>query len=140
MRAIYWACALTLLLPASCGKKQQFIDVTGVIKMDGKPLPNVLVQFHPEPIEGLEFAPSSEAVTDSEGKFRLTCPQQGRDGAIIAAHRILLIDLNVKDQIAENQKREPPRFSLDYSRTDASDLRCDVKEGMAPVELVVTKK
>ncbi len=123
-----------------CRGAQEFAEVEGVLLMDGKPLPNVFVQFHPEPKKDVDHAPSSEATTDEQGRFHLYLPQKQRTGAAIGNHRICLVDLNVKDGQTSGSSRVPPRFSLDYSRSDATDLRWEVKSGSQNIELKVTRR
>ncbi len=123
-----------------CSSKHDFGDVDGVLVMGGKPLANVLVEFHPEPNKDVDHAPSSEGTTDEQGRFRLYCAQRQRDGAVVGNHRICLIDLNVKDITASGQTRNKSRFSLEYSRTDGTDLRQEVKGGKQQIEITVTRR
>jgi hypothetical protein len=68
-----------------------FTEVSGVVLLDGKPLPLAQVEFVPELSDfGAEM--NSTAITDDQGKFTLTCPMQSQTGAVVAKHRVLVRD------------------------------------------------
>jgi len=59
------------LTTLGCGGREvpQLGYVSGTVTMDGKPLGNVVVQFHPQSKDG---GRASMGMTDSEGKYVLT--------------------------------------------------------------------
>lgn len=66
MRLAAWAAALGIGAASGCGESGPPLgEVTGAVKLDGKPLPEALVQFQPRK------GPPSFAVTDSRGTYRL---------------------------------------------------------------------
>jgi hypothetical protein len=74
-----WGAALAV---AGCGGTgPELAGVTGVVTLDGKPLPGVVVEFQPP-----GGAPS-EAVTDQEGVYSLKYAYNRR-GAMIGIHKV----------------------------------------------------
>jgi hypothetical protein len=69
-------------------------DVEGVVKLGGKPLPHVRVQFMPDPEKGTA-GPISVGTTDEQGHFKLTCADL-RPGAVVGWHRVVITDMQVR--------------------------------------------
>ena len=42
------------LIALGCGPRQQFADVSGVVKLNGRPMPDALVEFLPDPEKGTQ--------------------------------------------------------------------------------------
>ena len=84
---VAWLCPI-LLLASGCssGKPPMNNDVQGVVKLNGTPLPGVIVQFVPDGVSGLL---SASAITDSQGHFELSTNDQ--PGAVIGQHKVLII-------------------------------------------------
>jgi hypothetical protein len=76
---------------ASCAGDPLVAPVEGTLRIKGKPLANVEVEFLPE-----ANGPRSRGVTDQDGRYRLTTDAQ-KSGATIGSHRVLLYDLQVYD-------------------------------------------
>jgi len=91
---LYTAIVLLLTMaPAGCRHHAAVAEVEGTVRIEGRPLENVLVVFLPDPSGGTT-GPASKGVTDAAGRYRLRCEDQ-RDGAVIGCHRIVLEDLAV---------------------------------------------
>jgi hypothetical protein len=82
--------AALLVAAAGCGR--QFGQVEGTVTLDGAPLPDVEVVFVPDPARG-NTGNNASAVTDSQGHYRLRSPKEGKDGAAVGLHRVILTDL-----------------------------------------------
>ncbi len=83
---------LALLLAGGCTHTPPPITpAEGVVLLNGEPLPNALVQFAPD-LEyfGAEF--NSTGITDEKGQFQLTCRSKSEPGAVVARHRVVIID------------------------------------------------
>jgi len=81
--------ALLLATASGCGKRPVFNDlVEGIIKLDGKPLGNVHVQFVPN--EPDVKVPSSTAVTDEHGHYWLV-RENGEPGAFVGKHLVVIM-------------------------------------------------
>jgi hypothetical protein len=90
-RPIRVTVALTLLLVGACrsGPNWKYNEqVEGTVKIDGVPVPNVMVRFVPD--DPTVQGPASSGYTDEKGHFTLTCENQ-KAGAIIAKHNVLIV-------------------------------------------------
>jgi hypothetical protein len=86
MRSCFVATSLAAaLICAGCGKAQgpEMAAVTGTITLDGRPLPDVNIQFVPEASGG---SPSFGG-TNADGEYRLMF-SQNRSGAMLGKHRV----------------------------------------------------
>lgn len=73
-------CAILFLLQAGCGSDGPELGyVEGTVKLDGKPLPNVVLTFQPQK------ARPSYGKTDAEGKYHLVYTDE-LDGAVLGSH------------------------------------------------------
>ncbi|MBA4065015.1 MAG: hypothetical protein C0501_15140 [Isosphaera sp.] len=70
-------------------------EVEGTVRMGGRPLEGVRVEFLPDPEKGTS-GPRSTGVTDADGRFRLVCENQ-QPGAVVGTHRVLVTDLKQWD-------------------------------------------
>lgn len=147
------ALAAIVFMLSGCTPAPKFTPVSGKVMMNGKPLGNVRVEFHPDP-DAKGAGPSSTATTDSNGQFTLTNPGAGSEpGAVIASHRVILSDLDVYGSVFvgrgnyrhEDEKGVPkevpkiPRIPAVYSDLSKTPLKIEVKPGMEPVTLEVKK-
>jgi hypothetical protein len=79
---------------SGCGGKGDTVEVEGVVKgPDGKPLPNILVQFNPDKATGGKLVMSA-GLTDEAGKYTLKAAD-GLPGAAAGPYRVVLIDNNL---------------------------------------------
>jgi hypothetical protein len=128
------------LLAAGCGGST-LSPVEGTLKMNGKPLANVQVEFLPE-----ANGPRSTGVTDQEGRYRLRTDDQ-RTGALVATHRVVLTDLQIFDDSSpapgEKGKRDilpvrPSRLPPRYANIANTPLKKQVQSGPNAIDLEVT--
>ena len=84
--------ALLPLLLAGCSKVPPMGTVCGVVTLDGKPLPDVEVQFLPDPEQGTRGATAS-CYTDEQGRFTLRTERHHTDGALVGTHRVVFVDI-----------------------------------------------
>lgn len=59
-------------------------EVTGVVTLDGKPLPNAVVTFVPK-----AGGPSGVGTTDAEGKYQLLTVEEA--GAVVGEHLVSIV-------------------------------------------------
>jgi hypothetical protein len=140
--------------------------VEGRVLLDGKPLKNVQVTFIPD-TSAKTFGPSSTAVTDEEGHYRLVCEERARrPGAIVGAHRITLIDLDATasssaghkpgganpesqekgksilpfgmDKSSNTKGKAKPRLAAEYIDLAKTPLKRQVQPGSQTIDLEVT--
>ena len=131
-----------------CSNRPVLIPVEGKVTMNGKPLGNVRVDFHPDPDKGTT-GNGSTATTDADGNFKLTY-QENKVGAIASHHRIILTDLDVFGNVfvgrgdyrtdAPGGPKETPRkarFSEKYTSLSGTPFKEEVKAGMGAVSIDV---
>jgi len=140
---------LASVLAAGCSGPK-LVPVTGQVTLNGRPLKNVRVEFHPDPDQGVT-GPSSSGVTDDSGNFTLTCPSRNNaPGAVIGPHRVVLSDLDVygnvfvgrgdyRSEDPKGPKEVPkfPRFAAVYSDLTKTPFKQQVTANTGPVTLEV---
>jgi hypothetical protein len=84
--------ALLPLLLAGCSRVPPMGTVSGVVTLDGQPLPDVEVQFLPDPEQGTRGATAS-CYTDEQGRFTLRTERHHTDGALVGTHRVVFVDI-----------------------------------------------
>jgi hypothetical protein len=108
--------ALVLLFVAGCTNNGiRMAPVSGTVTMNGRPLPNVYVNFQPV---GSDTNPNpgrgSYGVTDSQGKYTLVVDAQTR-GAVVGRHRVTIATRYAEDAPVDPRKGSPdgapPRLS-----------------------------
>ena len=144
---------LTPLVTVGCNPSPKLAPVSGKVTLNGKPVGNVRVEFHPDP-DAKGTGPSSTATTDSSGQFTLASTGSGGEpGAVIGSHRVILSDLDVYGSVFvgrgnyrhEDEKGVPkevpkiPRIPSVYSDLSKTPFKIDVVPGMEPVKLEVKK-
>jgi hypothetical protein len=82
--------------------------VSGRVTMQGQPVRDVFVVFHPLPNEGGAIAPTRPAMgqVDDEGKYELSTKVKG-DGAAVGTHRVSIVAVN-------RNARPPGNVKPDY--------------------------
>lgn len=144
-------CLACGLLALGCSSQNKLVPVNGQVTMNGKPLGNVRVDFHPDPDKGTRGTGSS-GTTDAEGKFTLSLgPNQ--PGAIPGHYRVILEDLDVYGNVfvgkgnyrnedkpgAVREVPKRPRFAEVFRDLGKTPLRQEITQGMAPVTITVTR-
>lgn len=137
-------------LLTGCSDAPQLAEISGRVTMNGQPLKNVRVDFHPNPDKGTT-GKGSTGTTDANGNFTLTY-DGAKPGAIVGHHRVILTDLdkfgNVfvgrGDYRTEDPKgpKETPtkaRFGETYTNLARTPLLQEVKPGMGPVTIDIKK-
>jgi len=124
-----------ILLGGGCAGDEPLAAVKGSVELDGRPLDRVLVCFVPES-GGDTARPNSQGVTDADGGYRLQC--EGRDGAVIGWHRVILEDLA---PYASQRKEDAPagsttvRVPARYRTLRDTPLRVEVVPDGEPIVL-----
>lgn len=88
------ALCLLGLIAAGCSRDPILADVSGVVRIDGKPMSQAMVEFVPD--NGNEDSgdtePSSMAFTDENGRYTLKT-YTDLPGAVVGNHRVAIVDL-----------------------------------------------
>ena len=73
-------CIGGLVAAVGCSKKPGLVPAAGTVQAQGQPMPNVTVQFTPDPVKNKSgFAATAQ--TGADGAFRLQTPPHG-EGAM----------------------------------------------------------
>lgn len=79
-----------VLMMVGCGSSSPYAPVSGIVTIDGEPLAEASVAFHPKaggrPAYGL---------TRADGSYELTAIERG-DGALIGEHRVTITAVKVE--------------------------------------------
>jgi hypothetical protein len=79
-----------IALTGCSGKHLDYADtVEGTLTVDNVPLSGAHIEFIPD-LPSASHAPSSSAVTDSDGFFRLIRSDSHLPGAVVASHRVVI--------------------------------------------------
>ena len=137
-------CALLLALFAlpACEAKPRFADVSGVVLLDGAPMPDALVASSPTPPRDA-WAPLSEYRRD--GRFRLVRDDE-RSGAVVGFHRVLVQDVRTfppprnRHTGGKPPVMPPSRVSSRYQNATSTPLRQEVKPEAQTVTVEVKRR
>lgn len=113
---VAWCIALTSLAAVIAGCGLRITEVSGTVRVDGKPTKGLQVVFQPEK-EGL---PRAMATTDAEGRYRLVRQGPGAPSGAAAGRYIVRVSADSEDP---NAPRIPDRYGA------KSDLTYEVKAG-----------
>jgi len=96
-RVPFIVCAILAILAPSCGKPKPppIVEAVGIVRLDGKPLKNVMVRFVPVNDFGPDFQASG--ITDESGRFTLMC--NGRLGACACEHRVTISEADIPERL-----------------------------------------
>jgi hypothetical protein len=142
MLRLFTLLAAYIVIGCSIGPK--LAEVTGTVRLNGKPLPNVMVEFIPDAATGVR----STGTTDETGRYTLICDDQ-RPGAIVGPHRVVLYDLAVYGGKFLGRKLEQAgskggpilklsRIAAQYESTAHTPLKKEVKPEPQTIDLDVT--
>lgn len=134
--------AAAILASVGCSRGPEFANVEGTVKLNGKPLEKIHIEFWPEADGGSK----SFAVTDEQGHYVLTTIDGERDGAQVGMHRILLRDaarlgdrfLGRKAEGVDMSNGRKSRIPDKYTGIVSSPLKKEVQSGNNTIDLEVT--
>jgi hypothetical protein len=116
------AAALVLMLSVGCGGRDlpELAPVEGKVTLDGKPVPNVMVQFLPE-----NGGRPSTGTTDDEGHYELTYVA-GEMGARLGRNKVEVVMIwpdgeptpGVKDVVPAAYKGKDTTLSFEVKAED----------------------
>src|SRR5262245_49500081 len=95
------ALCLCLSLVGGCGSSAEYelAPVSGVVTLDGKPVPYTQVVFIPQATGGsTNPGPGSAAACDDQGHYQLKTVR-GEDGAVVGTHSVRISSLGPPPKI-----------------------------------------
>ena len=125
--AVLCGCLVCLIL-LGCGGGPDLppvAGVSGVVTIDGKPLPRGTIQFVPDESKGTAGA-TAVGTIGPEGRY--TLQTAGVDGAIVGFHKVGVYALE-KEPEDETAPPPPPLIPPKYFKADTSELTAEVKAG-----------
>jgi len=141
---------MLIVLVAGCGSPPR-ATVEGVVTLDGKPLPDVEVQFIPEPEQGPGGVPAS-GYTDESGRYRIEA--SGSGGVSVGPNRICINDARLMmpggggadpndgtpgaERKAEPRRSRVPEVYSDATRTPHRAI--SVTTGVQTIDLALKTK
>ena len=76
-----------LMLVGCTQSEYPLAPVSGMVKLDGQPLADAVVNFQPMATEGNNAGPGSTGRTDASGRFELTT-MDDLNGAVVGKHKV----------------------------------------------------
>jgi hypothetical protein len=128
-----------LLISIGCNRGPQLSEVEGTVKLKGKPLDRIQVEFWPE-----GNGPRSIGETDSQGRYTLMTDDGKKKGAVIGSHKVLLRDVGVlgekflgrAGESVDMTKGKKPRITDPrYSDPHQTPLKKEVTGGKNVIDL-----
>ncbi|MEQ1826365.1 MAG: hypothetical protein ABL921_10470 [Pirellula sp.] len=124
--------AMQLFFVGCGGESVPTAAVEGTVKLDGKPLDRILVEFWPD-----AGGPRSMGETDAAGKFKLASEDGKGKGAVVGSHKVVLKDtaalgdkfLGREGEEVDMSKGKKPRISGKFASQDASPFNKKVEAG-----------
>jgi hypothetical protein len=124
------------------------VPVQGRVLLNGKPLPKASVTFMPL-LDHFGTESNSNAVTDEDGRFTLTCLYNNQPGAVVGKHVVLVAESPLPDDLRGNvasrliddyraklgNRPIPPQ----YKSVSQSPIKIEIKEGQEPVTIELTR-
>ena len=144
------AIAFVAILAAGCSPKMPpVVPASGTVYLDGQPLPLARVEFVPD-LKHFGAESNSTAVTDEEGRFTLTCNHEQKSGAVVAMHRVLVIEhipddlrgvsAKAQERLAQYQSRLKNRpIPEEYAIVSRTPITVEVKQGQHTYDIHLTR-
>jgi hypothetical protein len=91
MRSLRAATLAALFIVAGCSDQPKYVEVSGIVRLNGEPYPNAVVTFQPIGSTNDENpGRGSSGITDSNGRFVLRT-DDGHTGAVVGKHRVRIM-------------------------------------------------
>jgi hypothetical protein len=137
---------LALSVPGCARTPPPVTEVEGVVLLDGKPLPQALVEFVPQLAHfGAEM--NSSGLTDDRGRFTLTCAYKSQAGAVVGKHHVLVSEAPTPAEFRRPDEQTQARLAQHlaklknrpippaYGTLGRTPLRIEVKADQKSYEL-----
>jgi hypothetical protein len=103
--------ACCLLAFCGCAKgPPPMTPVSGVVLLDGQPLPQAKVEFCPV-LKGFGAEMNSSAVTDDQGRFTLAKSLTNEPGAVVGQHRVLITEMPTPGEFRSQDPATQARYA-----------------------------
>jgi hypothetical protein len=103
--------AVVALALSGCAKgPPPMTEVSGVVLLDGQPLPQANVEFCPV-LKGFGAEMNSSAVTDDQGRFTLSKSLSREPGAVVGQHRVLITERPTPGEFRNQDPQTQARYA-----------------------------
>ena len=120
-----------MLLAAGCSDGPKIVEVSGTATHQGKPVPNLLVNFEPE------NGRSSWGVTDQNGRFTLEYDAT-RKGAVVGTHHVTAMyrATGIEDEVGKSKETAAHKaIQVKYGDPQVSQLKIPITKATSSLEL-----
>ncbi len=105
----------------------KLVPVSGVVSLDGKPLPGVGVSFQPDAAKGNKSVLVPSGTANAEGKYELVAA--AKNGAEVGWYKVVIVPATPAPMGGEMPQVGPPPFNVKYTAPTTTDLSIEVKAG-----------
>ena len=135
--------ALSLALALSgCGGEPspEFAPVSGVVRINGRPQPRLMLRFSPDPEKGNGLPARATGTSDEQGQYTLKYEFRGEegDGAPVGWHRVSVIDTSV-GHTPQGQQPKPSAVPHQYSNPSTTPILKEVISGEQTIDIDITR-
>ena len=127
---------------SGCGSEPgpEFAPVAGVVRINGRPHPKLLVRFSPDPEKGNGLPAVASGTSDAQGKYTLNYEFRGEEGtgAPVGWHRVSVIDTSV-GHTPQGQMPKPSAVPYQYSTPSTTPLAKEVKPGEQTIDIDISR-
>lgn len=128
-----WAMVAACLVAVGCGRRIALVPAEGRVTLDGKPLEFGAVMVQPT------AGPAAQGKINSDGTFRLGTFKPD-DGAIPGPATVRVMCRKDITQPGGERAYGPSLVPDRYTRFDTSGLTVEIKAGMPPLEIPLSRK
>ena len=120
-----------LLFVAGCGGDGKVAPVSGVVKLNGKPVADVEVLFQPEAGDSTKSpGPPATGVTGADGRYTLKVIGEAKAGATVGKNYVLFSGKAAAEDFSEDgKKRGKPAVSIPPRYSNEAKMQFDVPRG-----------
>ena len=137
--ARWMAVAVLAALLAGCGPRgPEFGQVSGVVRIKGKPTSRIAVRFLPDPDKGNDLAIVATGASGDDGGYALQYVDRGAEGAgaPVGWPRVTLDDMRLSG-LAQGAPIPPQIIPPQYNSPSSTPLLVEVKSGDNTIDLEV---
>jgi len=130
-----------LLFGSGCApRRPAVVPVQGIVLLNNEPLANAAVEFVPM-LDGYGSEMNSTAFTDEQGRFTLKCNWHEQTGAVLAKHKVVVIESPAPGALEERERGSRNRSTVvlptlpnrpipaKYGTVGSTPLEIEVKAG-----------
>lgn len=128
---VLFVVASAWLCLAGCGGDGKLAPVSGVVKLNGKPVADVELLFQPEAGDSTKSpGPPATGVTGPDGRYTLKVVGEAKTGATVGKNHVLFSGkASAEDFSEDGKKRGKPAVSIPPRYSNEAKMEFDVPRG-----------